>query len=132
MADALQAKLSPTEANTLSTAPTRDPEAYDLFLKGEYEEREAESAITAEAFDRAAGFYQQALERDPEFALAAARLAVSRVLRHWFVVRLGKSELAEIRRLTATTPRPWHRIFPMHTSHSVISITTASGSTMTR
>ena len=99
VADALQAKLSPTEANSLTAAPTRDPEAYDLFLKGEYEEREAESAIKGEAFDRAAAFYQQALERDPGFALAAARLAVSRVLRHWFIVRLGKSELAEIKRL---------------------------------
>ena len=44
IADALQAKLSPNEANTLATAPTKDPEAYDSFLKGEYEEREAELA----------------------------------------------------------------------------------------
>jgi TolB-like protein len=99
VADALQAKLSPTEATSLTAAPTRDPEAYDLFLKGEYEEREAESAFRGEAFDRATVFYQQALERDPRFALAAAHLAVSRVLRHWFVVRLGKSELAEIKRI---------------------------------
>src|SRR3989475_3426166 len=37
VADALQAKLSPTEANNLATIPTKNPEAYDLFLKGEYE-----------------------------------------------------------------------------------------------
>ena len=43
VADSLQAKLSPSETNTLTSAPTKDPEAYDLFLKGEYEEREAES-----------------------------------------------------------------------------------------
>src|SRR5881394_3552021 len=37
IADSLQAKLSPAEVSTLATAPTKDPAAYDLFLKGEYE-----------------------------------------------------------------------------------------------
>jgi TolB-like protein/class 3 adenylate cyclase/Tfp pilus assembly protein PilF len=97
IADALQAKLSPNEANTLATAPTKDPEAYDSFLKGEYEEREAESSLKAEPFDRAAVFYQQALDRDPNFALAAARLAESRVFRHWFVTRLSEAELAAVK-----------------------------------
>src|SRR5262249_9359767 len=49
IASALQAKLSPSEASGLTTAPTRDPEAYDLFLRGEYEEREAENQ-KADAF----------------------------------------------------------------------------------
>ena len=97
IADALQAKLSPAEATTLSTAPTRDPEAYDLFLKGEFEEREAESSLKSVSFDRAAAFYQQALSRDPNFALAAARLAESRITRHWFVSTLSESELAEVK-----------------------------------
>jgi TolB-like protein/Flp pilus assembly protein TadD len=97
IADALQAKLSPHEANALATAPTKDPEAYDSFLKGEYEEREAESSLKSEPFDRAAVFYQQALSRDPNFALAAARLAESRMFRHWFVTRLSEAELAEVK-----------------------------------
>ena len=97
IADALQAKLSPNEANTLATAPTKDTEAYDSFLKGEYEEREAEGSLKAEPFDRAAVFYQQALDRDPNFALAAARLAESRMFRHWFVTRLSEPELAEVK-----------------------------------
>ena len=99
IADSLQAKLSPAEANTVATAPTRDSEAYDLFLKGEYEEREAESAIKVEAFDRAAAFYQQALNRDPNFALAAAGLAESRIFRHWFVTRFNETELAEVKKI---------------------------------
>ena len=37
IADSLQAKLSPAEANTLATAPTKDTAAYDLFLKGEFQ-----------------------------------------------------------------------------------------------
>jgi TolB-like protein/class 3 adenylate cyclase/Flp pilus assembly protein TadD len=101
IADALQAKLSPNESNALATVPTKDPEAYDLFLKGEYEEREAENSLKAEPFDRAAIFYQQALDRDPNFALAAARLAESRILRHWFVTRHAENDpaLVEIKSL---------------------------------
>ncbi|MEY2538983.1 MAG: hypothetical protein QOG67_2723 [Verrucomicrobiota bacterium] len=97
IAEALQAKLSPNEANALATAPTKDPEAYDSFLKGEYEEREAESSYKAEPFDRAAAFYQQALERDPNFALAAARLAESRLFHHHFVSPMSEAELAEVK-----------------------------------
>jgi TolB-like protein len=39
IADMLRAKLSPSQSDALAAAPTRDTEAYDLFLKGEYEER---------------------------------------------------------------------------------------------
>jgi len=75
IADTLQAKLSPSQSDALSKAPTRDTEAYDLFLRGEYEEHQAESGLVAELFDRAQTFYRQALARDPKFALAYARLA---------------------------------------------------------
>src|SRR5437870_12095016 len=63
IADALRAKLSPSQSNALTAAPTRDTEAYDLFLKGEYEQRQAESALTPELLDRAEMFYRQALAR---------------------------------------------------------------------
>jgi TolB-like protein/Tfp pilus assembly protein PilF len=97
IADALQAKLSPNEANTIAAAPTKDTEAYDSFLKGEYEEREAEGSLKAEPFERAAVFYQQALDRDPNFALAAARLAESRLFHHHFVSPMSEAELAEVK-----------------------------------
>jgi len=99
IADSLQAKLSPAEANTLATAPTKDPAAYDLFLKGEYEERLAESSLKPESFDQAAAWYQQAIERDPNFALAIARLVQSRMQRHWFVDYLTETELADVRKM---------------------------------
>src|ERR1700693_3602751 len=97
IADSLKAKLSPNESNVLATAPTKDPEAYDLFLKAEGQEKEAESAIKPELFDRAAVLYQQALSRDPNFALAAARLVESRMTRHWFVKRLSDAELPAVK-----------------------------------
>jgi TolB-like protein/Tfp pilus assembly protein PilF len=99
VADALQARLSPAEASSLTNAPTKDAEAYDLFLKGEYAERQGESTLKAVPFDTAAQFYRQALERDPQFALALARLADNRVQHHWFIANVGDSELAEINKL---------------------------------
>src|SRR6266568_339052 len=78
-------------------APTRDSEAYDLFLKGEYEEHQAESALNAELFDRAQTFYRQAFARDRNFALAYARLAHSELYRHWFISNLTSAELAKVK-----------------------------------
>src|SRR5437667_1419850 len=97
IADALRAKLSPSQSDALATAPTHDPEAYDLFLKGEYEEHQAESTLNADLFDRAQMFYRQALARDPNFALAYARLAYSELYRHWFISNLTSAELAEVK-----------------------------------
>jgi len=97
IADALQAKLSPNEANTLAAAPTKDPEAYDSFLKGEYGEREAESTRRPEAYEQAADWYRKAIDRDPNFALAIARLVENRIAKHWLFDRLGEAELEKLR-----------------------------------
>ena len=97
IADTLRAKLSPSQSDALATAPTRDPEAYDLFLKGEYEEHQAEIVLNAELFDRAQTFYRQALARDRNFALAYARLAYSELYRHWFITNLTSAELADVK-----------------------------------
>ncbi|MEP6976397.1 MAG: hypothetical protein ABI897_13185, partial [Spartobacteria bacterium] len=96
IADSLQAKLSPAESRTLSTAPTKDPAAYDLFLKGEYEQRIALSTLAPESFDRAIPWYEQAIARDPDFALAMARLVVCRMRRHWLAEAATEPELVEI------------------------------------
>src|SRR5215468_4829259 len=68
IADALQAKLSPSESLSLASVGTHDTEAHDLFLRGEYEFHQAESTTDENAYDRADGFYRQALARDPNFA----------------------------------------------------------------
>ncbi len=97
IADTLRAKLSPTQSDALAAAPTRDTEAYDLFLKGEYEEHQAESVLNAEPFDRAQSFYRQALARDSNFALAYARLAHSELYRHWLISNVTSAELAGVK-----------------------------------
>jgi TolB-like protein/Flp pilus assembly protein TadD len=97
IADALQARLSPSESHVLASAGTRDAEAYDLFLRGEYEFHQSQITVDAGANDRAEAFYRQALARDPKFAQAAAGLGRARLSRHWFVSPLTATELEEVR-----------------------------------
>jgi TolB-like protein/Flp pilus assembly protein TadD len=96
IADVLQAKLSPSESHALASAGTGDAEAYDLFLRGEYEFHQSESRENGDANDRAEEFYRQALARDPNFADASAGLARSRLRRHWFFSPLTPSELKDV------------------------------------
>jgi adenylate cyclase len=97
IADALQAKLSPNETSTLAAAPTKDPEAYDFFLKGEYAERQATNSQKPEAYSQAASWYQEAITRDPHFALAMASLAENEIWRHWYFNRLSDADLERVR-----------------------------------
>ena len=97
IADALKANLSPSESHVLAAVRTQNTEAYDLFLRAQYEFHKAESSLAPDAYDRADAFYRQTLERDPNFAPAAAGLAYSRLSRHWFVSPLTAQELQEVK-----------------------------------
>jgi Tfp pilus assembly protein PilF len=95
--DALKAKLSPRETRALAALPTHNSDAYDAFLKGEYELAQAIKAQTGAHYDSADGYYRQALKLDPDFALAYAKLAVARMYRHWFIKALTPEELTEVK-----------------------------------
>src|SRR5437762_1966139 len=95
IADSSTAKLSPAEANTVASAPTKDTQAYDLFLKGEFEHRVANSNFRPESFDQAARWYKEAIARDPNFALAIAQLAICRLRRHWLTDPLTEAEVID-------------------------------------
>jgi TolB-like protein/tRNA A-37 threonylcarbamoyl transferase component Bud32 len=100
IAEALKANLSPSESHGLAAVRTPDAEAYDLFLRGEYEFHQADDALNSSAaLDRADAFYRRALARDPNFAEAAAELARSRLVRHWFFSPLTATELEEVKSL---------------------------------
>jgi TolB-like protein/Tfp pilus assembly protein PilF len=97
IADTLRARLSPSESHAIASVPTDDPQAYDLFLQGEYQLRAAESVPLAETYARAEAFYKQAITRDPKFAQAYAALAYCSLSSHWFLIRKSPAELAEIK-----------------------------------
>ena len=87
IADSLKAKLSPTEANTVARAPTKDTQAYDLFLKAEYFTNQIFSSSTRDPTEtgrQAADLYEKATARDPTFALAYARLSNLKARLYWY------------------------------------------------
>nr|MDQ2972776.1 hypothetical protein [Pseudomonadota bacterium] len=76
VADALQAQLLPAEVARLASVPTRDPQAYDLYLRAGQHAYSAwqQDALLPKELPQAITLYEQALQRDPDFALAAAAL----------------------------------------------------------
>jgi TolB-like protein/Tfp pilus assembly protein PilF len=73
---ALRVKLGVAEGAALSAAPTRDLEAYDLYLKGRF----AWNQRTAAAITEAVKYLEQAVARDSGFARAWAGLADAYIL----------------------------------------------------
>jgi TolB-like protein/class 3 adenylate cyclase/cytochrome c-type biogenesis protein CcmH/NrfG len=73
IADALQAKLTGGEQRALAVKPTNNSEAYDAYLRGLA--LEARTTTSPDDSEKAAGFYERAVQLDPAFALAWARLS---------------------------------------------------------
>jgi TolB-like protein len=71
IADTLQAKLTGAEKQMIAAQPTSDTAAYELYLKG----RLLWSRRGGDNIRQAIVFYEQAIERDPNYALAYAGLA---------------------------------------------------------
>jgi len=75
IADQLNAKLSGTEQKAMTEKPTQNTAAYDAYLRGLAIEH---TQYGYEAYQQAARDYLQAVQLDPNFAFAWARLAVLR------------------------------------------------------
>jgi len=73
IAESLEAKLTGREEQGLAVKPTSNSEAYDAYLRGlAFESRTSSSA---DDLAKATGFYERAVQLDPAFALAWARLS---------------------------------------------------------
>ncbi len=79
VAEALSARITQTESSRISVMPTQNPQAYDLFLQGEYYLHRADSSGLNSDEAAAIKYYTQATEQDPQFALAYARLAAAQI-----------------------------------------------------
>ena len=73
VADALRATLTPEEQDRLVTVPTENLAAYEAYLLGRQRLAKVNSVALAEAVD----YFEQAIELDPNFALAHVELANS-------------------------------------------------------
>jgi len=76
IAGTLQAKLTGAEKQLISSQPTSDTTAYELYLKG----RLLWSKRGGENLRQAIAFYEEAIARDPKYALAYSGLAEAYVI----------------------------------------------------
>ncbi len=75
IAESLQAKLTGREEQALAVKPTNNPEAYDAYLRGLAFEARQRVSFSWDLLWKPAGFYERAVQLDPNFAIAWARLS---------------------------------------------------------
>jgi TolB-like protein/Tfp pilus assembly protein PilF len=76
VADILKAKLTGAEQHAISMQPTRNTEAYQLYLKGRYFWNKRTGSDLQKAID----YFKRAIEKDPGYALAYVGLGDSYIL----------------------------------------------------
>jgi TolB-like protein/tetratricopeptide (TPR) repeat protein len=76
IAQTLQAKLTGSERSAINARPTQDTEAYELYLRGRFFWNKRSGPELRKAID----YFNQAIAKDPNYALAYAGLADSYLL----------------------------------------------------
>jgi adenylate cyclase len=76
VAQALQATLTGSEKSSIAKKPTENQEAYELYLKGRF----FWNKRNGEDLHRAIGYFEQAIAKDPDYALAYVGSADSYLL----------------------------------------------------
>ena len=71
IACSLAIELLPAQVNILACAPTKDPLAHEAYLKG----RHFWNEFSEEGFRKAFPYFQQAIQKDPNYGIAYAGLA---------------------------------------------------------
>jgi TolB-like protein/Flp pilus assembly protein TadD len=87
VADALKAQLLPAESARIANVPTKNPLAYDRFLRAEHLLNQLIWTTQKDPDDvarKAAGLYESAIAADPDFALAYAQLSYLKSITYWF------------------------------------------------
>ena len=88
IADTLQAKLTGSEKQMMASQSTNDTTAYELYHKG----RSLWEKRTGDNIPKAIEFYEQAITRDPNYALAYAGLANAYVLLPFYTTAARRSD----------------------------------------
>lgn len=71
IAKEVKGALTPLQQGRLAQRRAIDPAVYDLYLRG----RQAWSLRTADGFEKAVSYFEEAIEQDPTFALAYSGLS---------------------------------------------------------
>jgi len=91
LARALRGALTPSENALLERGGTRNPEAYDLYLRGQQLLREYSDGAAAAAIP----LFRRAIERDPQFAQAHAGLASALAIKGLWRIDMTDTETRE-------------------------------------
>src|SRR5205809_1472183 len=91
IADTLRAKLTGSEERMMSKKPTANPEAYEFYLKGRFFWNKRTGVDLRKAID----YFNQAVAKDPSYALAYAGLADAYVLLSGFGAASPKDSLPQ-------------------------------------
>jgi len=93
VAEALQAKLTGHEEQALAAKPTNNPEAYDAYLRGlAFQARIGQSIHLAL---KCIEYFERAVQLDPNFALAWARLSRAQAYVYFQRVDTARPDLAK-------------------------------------
>lgn len=98
---ALKADVQPSEATRVASIPTADAQAYTRFLQADYLSWQLQNwgvwgaGDMTEALARATDLYRQALARDPDFALAYARLSYMESYAYWIFIDHSAARIAD-------------------------------------
>jgi len=84
VAEALHAKLSDAEQQSVAEKPTTNPQALDLFLRAEQVLYESGKTETPALLNDAVALYERAVANDSEFALAWADMSYARSMLYWY------------------------------------------------
>lgn len=106
IADALQAKLTGVERQDLDRKPTTNPAAYDAYLRGLA--IEARGYGSQDSTRNALAYFTQAVQLDPQFALAWAHLSVIKSYMAFNLIDRTPTSLTEAKQAadTAMTLQP--------------------------
>jgi tetratricopeptide (TPR) repeat protein len=91
VSEKLKARLSGDDQAKVSKKDTADPEAYQLYLKGRF----YWSKRTGDSLKQASEYFNKAIEKDPQYALAYSGLAESYSLYNSFNVASGKDSMPQ-------------------------------------
>jgi TolB-like protein/Flp pilus assembly protein TadD len=94
IADQLNAKLSGAEQKAVTEKPTQNSAAYDAYLRALSIEH---NNYNYEAYVQAARGYELAVQLDPNFALAWARLGIMRSFLYFNTIELSKNTAGAVK-----------------------------------
>jgi len=95
IAESLQATLTAREERALAVKPTNNPEAYDAFLRGLAFDARSGNIEYITLVSKASGSYERAVQLDPNFAVAWARLSRAGALLHFERFETARREAAK-------------------------------------